>query len=131
MGSPRQEGKGSERASDEFFGDGEQGRLCRELGAGLCGNAVDAFEDSIECAGFLELQGSPGDIFGTGALAGAQEDFDEAGAVARRAAEVLHDEGADLALADVGAALATALVAVEVDDIILKLEEHSELGEWG
>ena len=131
MGSPRQEGKGSERASDEFFGDGEQGRLCRELGAGLCGNAVDAFEDSIECAGFLELQGSPGDIFGTGALAGAQEDFDEAGAVARRAAEVLHDERAYLALSDVGSPLAPTLVAIEVNNVVLQLKEHAELCEGG
>ncbi len=130
-GSPRKEGKGSERASDEFFGNGEQGRLCRELGAGLCGNAVDAFEDSIERTGLLELQGSPGDIVGTGAFAGAQEDLYEARAVARRAAEVLYDKRAHLAFSDVGAPLAPTLVAIEVDNVVLQLKQHAELCEGG
>ena len=71
MGSPRKEGEGGERAPDEFFGDGEQRGLCSELGAGLNCDAVDAFKHGIECTRLLELQGSPGHIVGTGALAGA------------------------------------------------------------
>jgi hypothetical protein len=131
VGSPRKEGKGSKRASDEFFGNGEQGRLRRELGAGLCGNAVDAFEDSIERTGLLELQGSPSDIVGTGSFAGAQEDLNEAGAVARRAAEVFYDKRAHLSFSDVCAPLAPTLVAIEVDNVVLQLKEHAELCEGG
>jgi hypothetical protein len=92
---------------------------------------VNALQDGIECAGLLEPEGCPDDILGAGALAGARQDVNEAGAVARSAFEVLHDKGAHLAFTDVGSPLSAALVAVEVNNVVLQLKEHAELCEWG